>query len=596
MAERLFNVNLPYSHNRAQRRKAEGADFRGQIFWKEKLGSLARQLEDSAISWNQSVKSEGKDVAFAKTVYGDNFPFIHDYLVTRKPLVTLIDEIHRLHIQTGSLNPDFLNNLDGEDIFSVKLGRDEISLSDIEKMPLPLSLANIKSINRMFRQKTFSRSTRQEHLIRQSMIFLALSHHIWPETSRNIPSSIRPLTERMCDWLDYYCDLLTNASLSPSDESNLLLSIAYTGPYLMKALGSYFPARLGISSSSALKFYSERAQNSSLPDFGFKMILNQLTKETREAIRKSVIPEELQDFLLFDKKIDEKVQALLLASYGTKFFNESEAVRLYEENDNTIRSLIENWKRVTRVMSDNSKKYLSILLPNGSFAKEMIIAQQYRKTLIFILKFTDSETHLTIEIDQNGSVWGFPTKLTMESPLVRERVLADILEAAKGEFALSSKAMINQPMEPFNFPLIIIDSSGRRPKFNEIETVKVKPDQMVTRVSHMPIVQHEPVTLPVRSDSENKPKFRVIYSRSKVVEAFVKSPRPKDVDRVIRIVRRFECDHQAKIIEWSGGKRQVLRAGDLRIALNHLGGGVFNLESIGDREYVYRRYGDYKGK
>ncbi len=590
MAERLpEGSNTPPSfQNRAQRRQATNQSaFREQVFWHSRLGELKDQLVSSGQAWGRVSREQNGH--FAKMIYQGDSPFIYDYLAVRKSLPIMIDRAYRFYLKKGFIRPEFLHFMENEDLFSAKVGKDKVSLSDIEKMPLPLSLADIKKINRMFATTRFNKGTNQQQLVRESMIFLATQAVARPDERIELPNSLRPLVMRLEDYFDYYTDLMKDSNLEAWDETNFSLAMMYAS-YLPWALGSYIPARLGITPSSAIKFYRRRAETSSLPTFSWKIIFKRIEPQTREAFRKNSLPEDFQKYIHFDEEMDSRVTALLFNHYGSQSLNDQETTQLYEDNEKLFELLTVSWNAISRNIGRSPSKNLRFSLDNMDLIEEVVVTRQYQQTLMFIVKFADGKTHLTLEIDQEGNYYGFPAKLMIDNPQIADQTIGNVLTLILDKFKVKEAAELGEPISIMRYtasPEVTDVSEGR---LDDVALKRIKRSRPMTPIAR--ILAKEPSELPGRSEKQRR-QFRVIYSRSKVLEALGRKARPKDVERVMGEIRRFEFG-QASIshLDWSGGRKESLRVGDLRVILEPIGRNMFVLEKVGHRKEVYKGYGD----
>ena len=126
------------------------------------------------------------------------------------------------------------------------------------------------------------------------------------------------------------------------------------------------------------------------------------------------------------------------------------------------------------------------------------------------------------------------------------------------------------------------------PAAKERESLKRKAFTPLARILDGPKLPQPQSEQPERVKS-------VMYSRKFVTEKMGGTPRSKDVTRVMQAIRQFEFDQATvKTIKWSGGEREIVRTGDLRIVFNQVNGRLYALELVADREGVYRKYGDHK--
>ena len=201
--------------------------------YKARIALLNRSVDE----WNQTIDEQG--TSLARVIFRGK-PFVHRYLDERYDLPPFLERVHSANLSTPFVSAEILNEMDRQDIFSQPLGEEGVfgftvldgtSLYDIEQMSLTrseegslrLEIADIRRINRMFTNDRFTQKAPQERVIRQAMVYLATQDLARPEEKINIPTTVRPLHQRLVAFFDYYKDLMTNFDLGLEDfwnESN----------------------------------------------------------------------------------------------------------------------------------------------------------------------------------------------------------------------------------------------------------------------------------------------------------------------------------------------------------------------------------------
>lgn len=590
--------------NRAMRRHNSDADaLKGAAMVKEfnRRGVLLNATNNV---FNQVVKKYEQNPA--RIVYQGQ-PFINNWLEVRHKLPGFLKRAHISNLEDPFVTQETLSQFDTQDSFSTKLGGrtflglpilEGTSLTDVEQMPLlrldgrvSLSTDDIRRINRMFHYRIFpwsSKETTTESLIRQSMLYLAVQKAARPEEKITISQTLHPLYERLIAYFDYYKDLMTDFNLEGLDEKQLLVTLGWGRPWIPQAVGCYIPARLGITPASAIKLYQTHAEFSSMPTYFWRRnILPSMEFGAKHAIRRNALPADLERYQKYSEQMDKEAAEQLADYYQKQDLSEQKENPVAKLTGLYFKSLQDDVVRLPN-------RVIEIAMPEGLPVAKVMIASHNRNTLMFVLSFTDGQTHLTLEIDRDQNIYGFPAKLIYDNPHFAELILRDILppvlEWAKFKY-------------PGIEPIRLSDYRREERKVPAVGQPQAT-EALPSRVER-PLKRYRVLTPLARIlDAPEPPHFHteplrrtrsVIYSRSSVIEKMGGTPRPKDVDRVIETIRRFELGLvQVRKISWSGGERESVRIGDLRAVLNKVSDTVYVLEYIRDRENVYRRYGDHK--
>lgn len=598
--------------NREQRRKDRSLHTPPGSVLAGQYNKYYNLLGETIDGWNQTVDEQ--DNNSTKVIYKGR-PFISDWLEVRRELPLFLERAQLAGSKDQVVIPEAaLNRFHEQDFYSKELGGRRFlkltmsvgtSFFDIEQMLLIRSNSNnqsqwslqtedIRRINRMFRAG-------ESPVMFQAMIYLATQEFARPEQKNLVSPVLHPLRDRLVAFFDYYKDLMFNFDMGVKDEFSFCETLAYTRPGLPLALGVYMPARLGITPSSAIKLFQTRAELSLSPFFWRSSgVLEAMEMGAEEAHREKNLPANLERYQHYDEKMDNEVLKQLSRFYGQNKLTEAELEALYNNSDNLIDKFIDLYfKDLYSDVMRSPHRQLNFKMPEGHVISNITLSCQNRQTLILILHLADGITHLTLEIGQGNKFYGMPAKLVTDHEHFIKAIFSDVLPPILEEA---------RKKHPNREPLRISDY--RKVEQSEVQITGIDQQLSLDEAVRLPVPKrkhHEPSKIltplaqylagpkPVNATELPESKYHVICSRSSIIEKLGGHPRPKDVDKIMRHIRMFELGQaQPKMIDWSGGKRLIDRVGDFRIVYNSLGGKNCALEAIGDREYIYTHYGDFK--
>lgn len=467
-----------------------------------------------------------------------------------------------------------------------------ISLADIEKLPLPLDDSSIRTISKFIRHGFFSRLSIKQNAAQQSALLLPthfLARSNFPDRSfnRRAPEALRPLAERMTEYMDFFTPFLTDPDVGSGERFRALASFPWIGTAFIEAFGYYVPARLGISPSSAMKAFESMVIDN--PTGVRKEYMEVLGKEAANAFRKDALPAEIHRYLQYDPTRDREATGRLAEAYAEKIEDYpqdyEEAIEIFNRNRTNIQKDIN---------ASKGAKAFEVALGNSQV--DVVVASQYTQTLIFILKFRNSDTHLTLDIKDDGTIYGLPHSLNFESPLLAEHLTNDLFTAmtAESKKRYPDRAPRLRDLPPsleflqafqFRLPealLLKSDDDGEvsRPKKRRGETLKA---------IIAPLTADQP-ELPKAQPSRYK-KYRVAYSKKKIRELAGKKVTDEMVDRLAAALRQFEYgEKRVKALEEDGqydSKDLRIRVGDFRMVIESRGAGRFRLIEVDDRRDAY---------
>lgn len=541
-----------------------------------RLEQTSALVTESALKWSSVIKEQNYQAA--KIIFRGE-PFIQDFLASRREFVAANTSAF---YRNFNFTDDARRNYQEQDIFAFEVAG--TSLSDIEKMPLPLSLDDIRRVNKMFFQGRFTKKRSEKQLaVIYGAIYLSSQKLARDDLNIDIPKGLRPLYDRLCDYLDYYTDLMTNFSLDAKDDLDFYKALKDGYPYLLIALGNYIPAKFGITPASAIKIYHQHF-NKSFISFALKKFLNHLEEQSKHAIGK-ILPEDLVLFAQFDPQKDQRAAKLLFDFYQAQNKDNSTQMDVYNKSNEYLNRLSMYQKVIRSDIASSGNKRIELPLPEDNIAHKLTVTSQNRKTLIFITHFKDGSTHLTLEIDRDGVIFGIPPQLIRDNPRIADfmliETLAPVLEKAKKDHpGLESPPAIEPPRT-------------HEGQTAETETVAIKPAYVpAPKEKKTGKPQTAKAALPERQQPPQQ-KFVVLHTKSSVKELAGKNPQEKDLERIMRTIRNYEYGYvQSKTIDWSGGHVQALRVGKYRIILRHLKGRFYAAEAVGRRANVYDNYAD----
>lgn len=584
----IVNYQGDQPTNRQDRRRADrlGTSQKPPVL--KNFDQAAFLLRQAQANWD-SIVNGADQKHFAAIVYQEE-PFVFFYLDQMRTFSQALTKAQaaRIEAEPAQLTPlrRHLTVQKKIDIFPQKiggnkwLGREGTSFDDIESMSLPLSLADIRRINRVFERNRFTKFDNTARLTREAMLYFTSQPSAREELNIKIPIKLRPLHDRLTAYFDYYTNLLTGTPMSWEDELKLSANLMWAGGDLLTALACYIPGRLGITPASAYKLYLQRAM---ITEVGFpwnvfaakrEVWLTGLREQTQNAYRKDILPPPLRKYQHFDRATDHRA-GQILAEYYKKSATRAEDVDSVERADNLFKRMGLYHKALRADILRSADKYIQIL-PGHLAIREVLLASQYKKTLMLILIF-DEQTHVTLELNGNGRLYGVPASITEEDPHVEDAIARDIFPAILG---LASK----RHPEIETAERIVVTTDQRTKEKLPPALLQTPSEKRFKKRSRMHLTFLEPeLPQPVQPD---KPKFRVLHTRSQVAKA-LGDKNPARIDRVMRDIRRFEMGRKpADMLEETG--RIKIRVGKDRVVLEQVGGRVWRLQRTGPRGNIYR--------
>lgn len=598
--------------NRAQRRKNRALTNRDPEAQKRSaiIGEY-NQMElrmDRTNNEMEKVASEhGRDLT--KIIYRGK-PVIMRWLDVRRQLPEFLERAHFANLENPFVEPKMLDRYDPHDIFSqrIKVRRFGIfpifapSFLDIEQMPLlrsedGLSLAaeDIKWINLIFHDDRFNPENNQKRVIRQSMFYLVTQRLARPEEKITIPDTLRPFHDRAFAFFDYYKKLLTNFDLDEWEESRLIRTLHWTAPFLPQTLGSFITASLEITPQSAIKLLQTRAELSPMPTFIWRRYLLRLLEfGAEDAFRINGLPKELVRYQHLDVQNDQTASHMLSGHYQGLRLTEADLEDAYHKKFEWLDKLTELYfKHLRQDTIHHPKKYLQINLADHPVLSDVLVTSQYANTLIFVLRFRDGKTHLTLEIDKDQRFYGLPANLVKDNPHFMDLILGDLLPPVL-EWARTNYPGVEPiKLADYRKPEPVV-SREERPQYNPEDFAEYRQKATLNSLKLLsPVAKLLAGPEPAQVSQTQAPKYVVFHSREKIREALGKNVQESDIDRVMRAIGEFEYGRgdfkKLKEDRVEGEDLWEVRVKGIhsRVLLTHVEGAFFTLTKAGPRSKIF---------
>lgn len=595
MLERKGLAYQTVTGNRAERRNRVNHDstLRDLARMSSKLDQAINQVRETGIRWNDAI-TEGPTLS--GVIYrGD--PGIYDYLLVRQSLGPTLLQAQRLGPRFREVNREVLGWLGSRDLFSVKLGG--TSLTDIERMSIAaqegdsagLSLSDRRRVNRMLHHPLIGRLNTNQYLVRDSMVYLATQAALdrWHKDRAVVPTPLQPLSERLGYYFDYPTSVMTNFSASYDDDLWLFFTLHYRANRLTQALGCYIPARFGITPSSAVKLYQEKAFKSAMPTRFWQRDLKILERESTQAYRKGDLPADLNRYLLYHPTADQR-SAEALEGYFRESGRLNAKAAVEVEAADLMARLKLHQPKLRSDISNSQERCLRIPLSECQLIKEVMVTHQNRLSLIMVARFADGQTHLTLEATKDSRLFGIPPRLVSQYPHIDDLLVQETVKPI-----LNWSRRQHPEVEPL--PVVRIDRLAREllspdliKNIDQIkvveETGKDKPlKRRRLRLLHPLLPEPEP---PKEVASPSSSYFRVDYSESEIVRLLGDKKGQADlVKQIMNTLRRFEYGQiRTEAVKVAADLRKI-REGKYRIFLKHHGQGHYSVYWIGKRDTVF---------
>ncbi len=595
--------------NRYQRRRdaKKHLEVREKIRLQGELGATLAKLNITSNNWNETARGANHDIA---GVVFRSKPMVSPYLEARRDLREFLDKAQGVNLRNRFCDPKFLDHLDDQDLFSLKLGsnifREGVSLMDIEQMKLDrsseqaISLEDIARINSIFRlrfdpklllhlRRPYTQDN-MESIIRRVVIYLATQKLARPELKLAIPLSLAPLHERLIHYFDYYTKIIANTAADEETDINLNRVLNYYGPWLDQALGCYIPARLGITPASAIKLYKYRTETSFVLPLYWVLTMRALNFNSSKAYRDNILASDLESLIHPDGGADQIAadKLLVLTDIGNKTDDQ-----LVEANFRA-ESLLEKFSLYHKslyadVLNSKDQRLEVINLNAESTLNKITVVFQYKNTAMLVLHFRDGQTRLLLELgkdinnDQRYALYGIPSKLLQNYPHVVPLIIIEILQPLLKQLRLMHPAIEDTSKKAHKPAPIIFPSPKTAQNQQEVMRERVKIEKVKPPRGFMTPIQLVLAEPKLHESTHQPKKFTVLFSKFQIEQSLPKNTPLEVVDQIVRELRNFELGRVilADKIRVSGDWE--LKSGQYRIFLRHKKGRFYAFVSAGKR-------------
>lgn len=532
------------------------------------VNNAVRAFEETRKYYNSTIRETRN---FAEEIYRGE-PNLH----------TLADRMRSLFVaarEYRNRDPRIASLLEGA-IYNRKVRG--TSLADIEALPLPLSMDDIRRINGFARYNCFSRFTIKgdDKVVQYIAVNLPTLDLARPQEIK-IPLQLRPLREQMKAYLDFYVNFIRNPFIGAEQEIGFLMTVAFTGSVLQQGLGCYIPACLGITPASALKLFDEKVSLQFMPS-AWKTLKRRVEPEITNAYRTDALPEALRSYQHYDPKIDLKASSYLLQHYQN-VHNELEQTSGSLEPQGIFSKFRQYQQSLRADILSSRNKFLELPARHPLISK-ILVATQYKQTMMFVLLLSDNQTHLTIEVNGDNRIYGIPGSLYRENPHIGVLLIKEVLDPVL-DYAREQHPEIN----PVQITIVRSAVSEKITPTISLPTDKTEqyenPPKPPKR-KNLPRLFAEPA-LPEPAKT-GEPKNSVEYSRSQIVEFFKARMPDSTIEQIMQVIRRFELgEKQVEELKDVPGHFRLV-SGNYRIIFEHKGSSKYILRDVGNRSIIYK--------
>ena len=473
-----------------------------------------------------------------------------------------------------------------------------VSLSDIEKMPLPMQGEDLLRVARVFHDPFIFRDTNKMR-VRESIIFTAVEPLVHPEVP--VPRSLYPLRDRVTAFYDYFASYLTAHNSDRSQDRDFVQMLSWGGELFGQSLGLYTAAASGLAPSSVMKMFKERGVSNSWLS---GVSLNNIESEVRYAYTETgvdVLPDDLQPYLAYDSIADNKATSLLKDVYSVKSSLGNLGVDFGPEQVNEAIKKIRKYKG--EIIEDSlvsGQEYAKFTIDGHPVIKEVALALRNSKSphsrnLLVVLYFDDFATHLTLELNgKSNRFYGIPGELSKKVPHIDDLLVRDVIAPAVKQVEERHPELKPKPKSVLSATPSAEDSKVNNKKVNEsevknddfdAEVIPVKPPKRKhLRVFGLSVGEPE---LPEPAQSYER-KYNVDYDEAMVRELMGRNTQEADIRQIVEVIKRFETGgvRYRKVVD-QGTVR--IKSARYRVIFTYEGGNAFSLASVDKRAEAYRQ-------
>ncbi len=566
----LYRIHRTQRHNSLNQR-------RYQSTLNDQLNQKLSRLQKITTESNLVVRNIGPSLtAFAYR--GGHL--IYPYLETIESLPSLIEQTQAEEFNHDQVNTVFKDH----NFFTEKIGG--TAIDDLKEMDLPLSAGDIRKLDRMIREGLLYRPSRRESDVAVEMVLLALRGALdhWRGNIPSCPQQLRPYRDCLLDYFDNYADCLLDPAVTNHQFELANARMMWKQKTLFPALGGFIPARLGLTPSSATKLLEERYRRSGLAKTTSEGIITWMTRETKEAYYNDFLPKELQEYQHYYPETDEKAAALVKEHYPQQDSNLTDGAAESAELAGLLEKVPLYFQKLTESLISGKRRILKVSLPENSVGCSLWLSTQNRLNLIMLLRLPEG-SHLLLEMNRRGSIYGLPFQLTLGAPRSVNPLLLDILPPVLAELRKE-------------FPTV-------EPKPNLAGKLEISPASVAPK-GILPLrgegVVQEPqsfrqrmkmavdVLLDKNVDVPQGPQVQVDYDIDKIIRDLGKNAQVEDISRIVAVIKRFESGSaRVKSLVVSAEGQVELRAGRYRILLLPGKGGWYEYHLVLPRKELDSR-------
>ncbi len=571
------------SSSRSQRRNGlKHPDKRRAIDIVKRLEEVGPRREASWAKGREAAEITG--TSFTALAYRGQ-PFVQEVLSTSQQVHRLL-EAAELEVSKGSIYikieekiPEAIDSY-GRQVFGT-------SLKDIEGMgPDPetgyLHKDDIKRINSMLRGReaipllsrlSSLRHSSKNHEVIDPLIILAIQSWARPET-RKIEPSLKPLQNNLEAYFDYYVDMAIDPSLDSDTELQFSNTLGWLGPTFNAALAGYLPARLGISPSSAIKIYAQKTQQKFREGkSGWNIAKAHADTHLVEAYLEGSLPEDLAPYQFYNEEADARAAHILETHYRNALSSNEDQFEAHEKAKKEKAQFGASAASVFKQIFRDPDQRIELSMDHGAISRVTVTATN-RRVAMFVIHLGE-DTHVTLEMDKEGRVFGIPPSLLKKHPNIGDMLLADILPPLLEKVTppkknnLPPKAVVYPaPTLPQEIPEV--DHEPEEPKVK----VKTRGKRSSDGKPNLPTPERLPKK--VRFVSHSEEQVRELLGGKKV--------NSQTIEQIMKTIERFEYGDKSAVRLRQNRNQVRIRVGNLRIVLNIEEGNNFSLDKIGDKE------------
>lgn len=471
----------------------------------------------------------------------------------------------------------------------------EVSLVDIERMPLPLRREDILKVARLFHDPFIFHHT-DDQRVRESVVFTAVEPLAHTEVP--LPVTLHSLRDRLTAFYDYFASYLTAYDPDRSQDRDFTQMLSWGGTLFAQSLGLYTAAASGFSPSSVMKMFKERGiSNSWLSG----VTLDKIEAEVRYAYTEEGInslPDNIHPELAYDPKADAKAARVLGRIYSAKSGLGNLGVDFSPEQVDEFIQKVRRYRG--EIISDSSsldQEYAKFTINGHPDIEEVAIALRNAKSphsrnLLFVLYFDDPEAHLTLELNgKSNRFYGIPGELAKIVPHIHDLLVRDVIAPAVKQ--VEEK---HPELKPQSKELLYTSQPSENPDTSNKENVFADGDFDAEVVADKPLKRRhlrmfgmsvgEP-ELPKPAQNYER-KYNVDHDEDLVRDMMGRNVSKADIRQIMDVIKRFESGgvRYRKVVSQEGTVR--IKSGRYRLIFTYQGGSSFSLSYVSTRAEAYR--------